>query len=89
MSEVEPIYEQIGARIRLAREWNGWNQSRLADEIGLTRASVTNVETGRQRIMLHQLEDVADVLGVPLTALIDPKIWSAVVKEMRPEIPNV
>ena len=53
---IEPIYRQIGAKIQSVREALGWKQADLAKRVGLTRTSVTNIEAGRQRLQLHQIE---------------------------------
>lgn len=37
----------------------GWTQSDLAKRIGLTRTSVVNIEAGRQRVLLHDVEKIA------------------------------
>ncbi|BAM93157.1 XRE family transcriptional regulator [Bradyrhizobium oligotrophicum S58] len=36
----------------------------MAEHIGLTRASLANIEKGRQKIMLHQIYKIAEVLQV-------------------------
>jgi len=56
---MQPIYVLIGAKIVHTREAIGWTQQDLAKRIGLTRASVANIETGRQRILLHDVETIA------------------------------
>lgn len=56
---IQPIYILVGAKIAHMREALGWNQADLARRIGLTRASVANIETGRQRILLHDVETIA------------------------------
>ncbi len=37
----------------------GWTQADLAKRIGLTRTSVVNIEAGRQRVLLHDVEKIA------------------------------
>jgi transcriptional regulator with XRE-family HTH domain len=36
----------------------------------MTRASVANIETGRQRVLAHTLVALADILGCNVTALL-------------------
>lgn len=37
---------------------------------GLTRASIANIESGRQRVLLHQILQFAEALGVDLATLV-------------------
>lgn len=53
---IEPIYRLIGAKIEQLRNMLGWSQEDLAKKVGLTRTSITNIEAGRQRILLHDIE---------------------------------
>lgn len=45
-------------------------QDELAQQIDLTRTSVTNVEGGRQKVPLHHLLRIANALGADLRDLI-------------------
>jgi transcriptional regulator with XRE-family HTH domain len=46
------------------RKVAGLTQEVLAERVGLSRPSVTNIERGNQQIPLHMLEAFASVLGV-------------------------
>lgn len=61
---IDAFYEAFGARVRSLREARAITQAILGQAVGLTRSSVANLEAGRQRIPLHIVCDVADVLGV-------------------------
>lgn len=56
---IEPVYRLLGARIEYLRTMLGWNQQDLATKVGLTRGSVANIELGRQRLLLHNIETIA------------------------------
>ena len=62
---IEPIYLIVGRRIAARRERRGLTQEMLASSMTprLTRASISNIENGLQRVMLAQLVDIADALG--------------------------
>ncbi len=45
-------------------------QGRLAAMVGLSRTSITNIERGRQKILLHTLSAIAEALGTPLAELL-------------------
>lgn len=48
-------------------------QAEVADQIGLTRASLANIESGRQKLMLHQIYRLATALKVAsITDLVPP-----------------
>ncbi|WP_433081604.1 helix-turn-helix domain-containing protein [Dactylosporangium sp. CA-052675] len=61
---IDRFYADVGQRIRDARAESGATQSQVAARAGLTRSSIANIEAGRQRVPLHVLAMVAEVLGV-------------------------
>ncbi|HET9342868.1 MAG TPA: helix-turn-helix transcriptional regulator [Candidatus Eremiobacteraceae bacterium] len=46
-------YEAVGRSIAARRNAVGMSQAILASAIGLTRTSVSNIEVGRQKLLLH------------------------------------
>ena len=62
--QCERPYVLFGKAIRDARYALEWNQQDLADKMKLSRGSIANIETGRQRILLTDLFDFARVLRV-------------------------
>lgn len=58
------FYLGVGELIRKARTRAGMTQEQLADRVKLTRTSVTNIEKGRQRLLVHTLIDIAAALEV-------------------------
>lgn len=60
----ERLYRLVGDAVRRRRMETGMTQSRLAAEVGVTRTSVTNIETGHQKPPLHLLFKICAVLGV-------------------------
>ncbi|MBL6612429.1 MAG: helix-turn-helix transcriptional regulator [Alphaproteobacteria bacterium] len=58
----QPIYVKLGKNIRARRERVGLTQDKLANLVGLSRTSITNVERGRQQMLVHQLLDFAAAL---------------------------
>lgn len=61
--QIEPIYKDIGERLRRLRESKGMTQAELAKRVRLNRTSVVNFESGRQRLPLHKINAIARVLG--------------------------
>lgn len=70
---MEWMYEQIGRRIRVERQRKKFSQERLAQAAELSRASIVNIEHGRQKVMVHSLYAIADVLDIDVCALIPSK----------------
>lgn len=71
---MEYFYENLGRRIREAREAAGLTQEELALRVDLSRASIANVERGNQRVALHKFVELAQALGVePMRLLPRPE----------------
>lgn len=72
MADVDELYRKVGQKIRQARERHSprLSQDALAGRLGISRASVVNIEAGRQRAPLHLLWQIAELLGSDLTLLI-------------------
>lgn len=56
---IEPVYRQFGAKVESLRTVLGWSQLDLSKKVGLTRGSIANIETGRQRVLLADVERFA------------------------------
>jgi DNA-binding XRE family transcriptional regulator len=61
--EVEACYRALGARVQMIRETLDMTQGELAKRVGYTRVSITNIEAGRQRLPMHQVEEIAKALS--------------------------
>ena len=58
------VYRVLGAAVAQRRRSLGLTQEDLASRVGMTRASLANIETGRQGVLLHQVYELADALGL-------------------------
>jgi len=58
----ELIYKHIGLLIKNRRKQLGWTQEKLASLLAISRASLANIETGRQNVLVHQLYAFAAAL---------------------------
>jgi transcriptional regulator with XRE-family HTH domain len=61
----------IGRRVAAHRTRRGWNQQRLADEAGLTRGTISPIETGKGKPKFETLMKIAKALGVPVSKLLE------------------
>ena len=64
------LYRAIGAQLAATRQERGVRQADLATAVGLTRASVANIENGAQRIQIHTLIAAAQALSLDPADLI-------------------
>jgi DNA-binding XRE family transcriptional regulator len=71
----EVIYQAVGAKIRMFREMQDITQGDMAKSVNLSRVSVNNVEAGRQRIQLHQIELWARILHTTPRILLKGIWW--------------
>ena len=58
------LYQEIGGRIAARRKNLGLKQADVAKRMGISRASVANIEVGRQRVLIHQLYRLAEALEI-------------------------
>lgn len=59
------IYRQLGRNVARVRGKLGKTQADIAAQIGLTRASLANIETGRQKVLMHHVFRLANALECP------------------------
>jgi len=72
MADSDALYRVVGRKIRETRERSGQklSQEKLAKRLEMSRASIVNIEAGRQHAPLHLLWQIAEILGTDLTLLI-------------------
>lgn len=75
-SAIEPFYVELGRRIHQLRDARKLSQEELGRQLHppVTRASIANLETGKQRVLALTLVQFAKALGVRLQDLVpDPE----------------
>ena len=72
MDDVPGLYTAVGRKIRTARDRSTprLSQDNLAKRLGISRASIVNIEAGRQHAPLDLLWKIAQILELELTMLI-------------------
>ena len=70
------LYRRLGRAVADRRRELGLTQSTVADKLGLSRASLANLENGRQRIMVHQLFALVNALKLKSILDLVPEAWS-------------
>lgn len=58
------IYPELGRRIKKYRKSEDITQNQLAAQIGISRASLANIEAGRQQVLVHHLFGIAQALNI-------------------------
>lgn len=80
------IYQRIGKLIRTKRQAirpKPLTQEELAHRVHLKRTSITNIEKGRQKLLVHTLFEIAAALHVPPSDLIpSPKSDDGSIREL-------
>lgn len=64
------FYTKLGDSIRRRREELRLTQAELGESLGLSRTSVTNIERGRQRLLIDQFQGLCKALGVSMETLL-------------------
>src|SRR5437016_3336973 len=70
----DELYDQLGTLIRNRRKKLLLTQRDLAARIGISRASLANIETGRQKVLVHQLYALATALDLAPSDLLPPSM---------------
>jgi len=93
LASVDPFYLALGNQIEAVRRARHMSQAQLGEALTppQTRASVSNFENGKQRVLVHTLVQIAQALSVDLNTLIPDSSaqWtpSAVEKELASKLP--
>ena len=61
----DAAYASMGARLREAREYLGLSQEAVAETLGVPRASVSAMESGRRKVSSLELRDLARLYKRP------------------------
>ena len=70
MNNLDGFYKKIGENIKAKRRERGLSQEGLAKAVGLKRPSMSNIEKGRQNILLHTFCDTIETLDINANMLL-------------------
>ena len=70
------LYRRLGRAVATRRRELRLTQSTVAEKLGLSRASLANLENGRQRIMVHQLFALVNALKLGSVLDLIPETWA-------------
>lgn len=60
---IEPVYKALGKAIASLREGRGMSQLELAQKLGKGSSTIAEIETGKTRILVSDVEKIAEALG--------------------------
>lgn len=66
------LYKTIGEQIKARRNQAKLTQKRLADAIGVERTSITNIETGAQKLPIYLLYRICQEVGANVADVLPP-----------------
>lgn len=71
MTKQQKTYDtiEVGKRIQQLRKARSLKQDDLMKVLNLSRPAISNIETGRRNINLHQIKALADYFGVSIEVL--------------------
>lgn len=84
--DINRFYSELGRSLAARRKALGVTQTEIALRAGVTRASIANIEGGRQKLQLHQvyplarameLDDIADLLPTAVPMDVDDLVFEA------------
>ena len=61
-----PIDKHVGSRVRMRRMMVSMSQEKLGEKLGITFQQIQKYEKGTNRIGASRLQQIANVLGVPV-----------------------
>lgn len=61
--------EALGANIKALREKKNWTQGKLAEECGVSRPRIAEIESGKFNPSVETVENIAKRLGVHISRL--------------------
>jgi len=67
------LSKKIGQRVIELRMKKGWNQADLGRALGKDRQAVEKIENGKVNATIYTLYEIAKVLEISLTTLLDIK----------------
>ena len=82
--QVNNLDNLLSKRIRSIREQLGYSQERLAELLGISRVTVSQMEAGRRKLSASDLKKLSDILEMPADYLLNPeKEPEVVIQEVR------
>ncbi len=88
-ADKERLHGIIGENIRIAREKACLKQETLANMLDMSRASIINIEKGRQSPPLYLIWEISNVLKVPIQSFFVQQAPDADASQSRSQVEQV
>lgn len=83
-----PVDKHVGSRVRMRRIMLGMSQEKLGEALGLTFQQIQKYEKGTNRIGASRVQQIGDVLQVPVSFFFDGGPTSSVNADGMSEAPS-
>ncbi|MBL0923437.1 MAG: helix-turn-helix domain-containing protein [Sphingomonadaceae bacterium] len=70
----QSIYLELGRAVATRRKMVGLTQAEVAKVVGISRASIANIESGRQKVLLHQVYGLMKALDLKAITELVPAV---------------
>jgi transcriptional regulator with XRE-family HTH domain len=70
-SQIDEAHLQLGQRLREARTYLGLSQEFVAEQLGIPRASVSAMESGKRKVTGLEIKQLAALYKRPVTFFLD------------------
>lgn len=85
----DPVYKAFGNAVSTRRKALSLTQAQLAGKVKMSRASIANIESGRQNILLHHVYALATALDFAKVAdLLPPLPLKSTGEELKMTLSN-
>jgi transcriptional regulator with XRE-family HTH domain len=85
----DPVYRAFGNAVSTRRKAMALTQAQLASKVKMSRASIANIESGRQNILLHHVYALAAALDFAKVAdLLPPLPHKPIGEELKMTLSN-
>lgn len=85
----EAVYKAFGKAVSTRRKALDLTQAQLASKVNMSRASIANIESGRQNVLLHHVYALAGALGfAKVSDLLPPLAQKSLREELKMTLSN-